>query len=113
MGRPLEGIRVFDLSAVVLGPHATVHLADMGAEVIKVEHPAGGDMMRGVSALRMLPLGKLNYLFELDNRNKKSLTLDLGQDVGREIASKLLPTCDVFLSNCSRESRWTTTRCRR
>jgi crotonobetainyl-CoA:carnitine CoA-transferase CaiB-like acyl-CoA transferase len=99
MGRPLEGIRVFDLSAVVLGPHATVHLADMGAEVIKVEHPAGGDMMRGVSALRMLPLGKLNYLFELDNRNKKSLTLDLGQDVGREIAYKLLPTCDVFLSN--------------
>ncbi len=99
MGRPLEGLRVFDLSAVVLGPHATVHLADMGAEVIKVEHPAGGDMMRGVSALRMLPLGDHNYLFELDNRNKKSVTLDLNQETGREIAYKLLPTCDVFLSN--------------
>lgn len=99
MAMPLEGIRVLDLSAFVYGPHTAAHLADMGAEVIKVEHPAGGDGARGLSAIRLLPVSELNYMFEQDNRNKKAITSDLSQEQGKEIIYKLLPTCDVFLTN--------------
>ncbi|MBI2867813.1 MAG: CoA transferase [Chloroflexi bacterium] len=96
---PLQAIKVVELAAFVFGPHAACHLGDMGAEVIKIEHPAGGDPSRGMAAIRSLPIAGLNYLFEQDNRNKKSVTLDLRQAAGREIAYKLVERADVFVSN--------------
>jgi len=100
MGMPLEGIRVVELGAFVFGPHTACHLGDMGADVIKIEHPAGGDPGRGVTT-RMVSIAgtNYNYVFEQDNRNKRSVALDLGQATGREIAHKLIEKADVFVSN--------------
>lgn len=96
MTPPLDGIRVLDLTRVLAGPFATQRLGDMGADVIKVELPDGGDPTRawgppfknGVSA----------YFFSV-NRNKRSVTVDLKSDGGREIIRKLAATCDVLVEN--------------
>lgn len=103
MALPLEGIKIVELAAWVFGPHAGVHLADMGAEVIKIEHPAGGDPGRSITGLRQVTTAAtpdtLNFMFEQDNRGKKSVTLDLAQEEGREIAYKLVEGADIFISN--------------
>lgn len=100
MPRPLEGIRVLELASWVFGPHMGRLLADMGAEVIKVEDPRGGDPARGLVKMSgWLPVGRFNFLFEHDNRNKRSIAVNLLQDEGREIIYKLLPKTDVFLTN--------------
>lgn len=97
---PLEGIKVVELAAFVLGPHAGVHLADMGAEVIKVEHPAGGDPGRAMASVRQIPIPPTwNYMFEQDNRGKKSVTADLRQAEGIEIVHNLVKNADIFLTN--------------
>src|SRR3972149_8053972 len=96
MGGPLEGIRVLDFTIAQRGADATRRMADMGAEVIKVEEPGKGevgrvlgmDRKRGVSA----------YFLAL-NRGKKGLTLDLKSERGREIALRLARDCDVVASN--------------
>jgi crotonobetainyl-CoA:carnitine CoA-transferase CaiB-like acyl-CoA transferase len=96
----LEGIKVLDLGSFVYGPHAAVLLADMGAEVIKVEHPAGGDPSRALGAVRVLPMcSNFNYVFEEDNRNKKSIAVDLNQKKGQEIIHKLVSSLDVIITN--------------
>ncbi|MEK9721371.1 MAG: CoA transferase, partial [Quisquiliibacterium sp.] len=92
---PLAGIRVLDLTSVVLGPVATHILGDYGAEVIKVE-PPGGDLMRanGVS------LNKgMSSIFLALNRNKRSLAIDMKSAQGREVLTRLAGTVDVLVHN--------------
>ncbi len=103
MAFPLEGIKVVEMALAVLSPHTGAHLSDMGAEVIKVEHPAGGDPARGMQAIRQVTAaakpGMLNFMFEQDNRGKKSITADLNHPEGRDIVYKLVKNADIFLTN--------------
>jgi formyl-CoA transferase len=93
--RPLDGIRVIDLSRVLAGPYATMLLADMGAEVIKVEEPGKGDDTRAWPAFAG---GESTYFMSV-NRGKKSLTLDLKAAAGKPVLRKLLAGADVLLEN--------------
>lgn len=89
---PLEGIRVLELSHTVMGPSCGLILADMGAEVVKVERTPEGDDTR-----RLMGFG--SGFFHFYNRNKKSLTLDLKNEKGKAILKKLLTFSDVFIEN--------------
>ncbi len=98
MAGPLEGIRVVELGFWVAGPSCAAILADWGAEVIKIEPPTG-DPARGFLALATgIPI-PVNPLFELDNRGKRSLALNLDTDDGRRIARSLIDRADVFVTN--------------
>ncbi|QKH39284.1 CoA transferase [Achromobacter pestifer] len=92
---PLAGVRILDLSAVVMGPYATQVLADLGADVIKVEPPAG-DNMRAVGPMRNPGMGHI-YLHL--NRNKRSVVLDLKTPEGLAACLKLAESCDALLYN--------------
>jgi crotonobetainyl-CoA:carnitine CoA-transferase CaiB-like acyl-CoA transferase len=92
---PLAGVKVLDLTSVVMGPFATQILAQLGAEVIKVETPEG-DNMRHVGPMRHPGMGPI---FLHANAGKKSIVLDLKHPEGREAALKLSESCDVFISN--------------
>ena len=95
-GGPLEGVRIVDLTAVVVGPMATQTLADYGAEVIKVETPTG-DILRDLNGRAITP--RMSSKFLHLNRNKRSLVLDLKQAAGREALLRLIARADVFLWN--------------
>lgn len=94
---PLAGVRVLDLTQVVAGPFCTLMLADMGAEVVKIERPGHGDDLR-----RTVPYkgreGHEDY-FNALNRSKKSIALDLKNEAHREIALKLAARADVMVEN--------------
>jgi len=104
MAGALAGLRVIDLTVSFQGPVAAQHLADFGAEVIKVERPKGGDQGRGVRSIKALPVGDWNQYFLVINRNKKSMALDLKTAAGREIMYRLVERSDVFLSNLGAEN---------
>lgn len=92
----LEGIRIIDLTSVIFGPYATQMLADMGAEVIKVESPIG-DMIRYLGSSRTDPtMGSIHMTV---NRGKKSLLLDLKNSEDADKLRSLIPTADVFFHN--------------
>ena len=101
MDAPLKGIRVIDWTIWQQGPVATTMLADMGAEVIKIEERDKGDpgrhifSMGGASAQR----SGVNYYFEANNRHKQSIALDLSKPAAREIVYKLAAKSDVFVQN--------------
>ena len=107
----LDGLRVIDLTMWFQGPVAGQWLADLGAEVIHVERPQGGDLGRGVRSIKALPVGDWNQYFLVINRNKKSLALDLNTDSGREVLYRLVREADVFLTNVTRDhlERWQVT----
>ncbi|WP_131742179.1 CaiB/BaiF CoA transferase family protein [Actinomadura roseirufa] len=94
--RPLEGVRVVDFSRVLAGPMATQILAELGAEVIKIERPGGGDESRAFEP--RLPGGESAYFFAF-NRGKRSVTLDLSTGRGQEIARGLAHDADVVVEN--------------
>ncbi len=94
----LQGVRVLDFSRLLAGPFATLLLADLGAEVIKVEHPAGGDDSR---ALLPPSLGGESACHVWANRNKRSIALDLRLPAGRELARELARQADVVVENFS------------
>ena len=95
---PLQGVRILSVEQYGAGPFGTLFLADLGAEVIKIENPAsGGDMSRGVGPYFF---GERDSLFfHALNRNKKSLTLDLSRDEGRRLLHELTAGADALASN--------------
>jgi succinate---hydroxymethylglutarate CoA-transferase len=98
MRLPLAGLRVLAVEQYGAGPYGSTYLADMGAEVIKIEHRAsGGDMSRGVGPYFLGPDD--SEFFQSLNRNKKSLTLDLKHPAGREVFEKLVATAHGVFGN--------------
>ncbi|MFK7751106.1 MAG: CaiB/BaiF CoA transferase family protein [Sedimentitalea sp.] len=95
MNGPLDGFRILDLTSMISGPMSTMILADQGAEVIKVEHPEGGDHTRHVSKQR----GGFSSSFLNNNRNKRSVTLNLKDKDGVAACLKLAARSDVFVQN--------------
>lgn len=99
MSGPMADVKVVELAVWVAGPATSGILADWGADVVKIEAPAGGDPYRAFySAAAGLPL-PINPMFELDNRGKRSLVVDLADERGREIVRRALAGADVFLTN--------------
>ena len=98
MTAPLAGVLVLDLSRVLAGPFCTMILADLGARVIKVETPAGGDVTRGWGPPRD-PVTGLSAYFLAVNRNKESIALDLASRDGVESVRVLARRCDVVIEN--------------
>ena len=96
MSGALEGIRVLDLTRILAGPYATMMLADLGAEVIKVEIPGKGDDTRGWGP--PFVNGESSYFMSI-NRNKKSLTLNLKDEKGKAILARLIERSDVVAEN--------------
>jgi len=92
---PLSGIRVVDLTRIVSGPFCTMLLADMGAEVIKIETPGRGDPLRNQGVIK----DGLSWYYASFNRNKKSLTLDLRSVEGKDILTRLISKSDVVVEN--------------
>jgi len=95
MSGPLDGVRILDLTTVVMGPYATQILADFGADVIKVE-PPGGDVMRHNAPMRSKAMG---HIFMNANRNKRSIVLDLKQDAARAACLAIAKQADVLTYN--------------
>jgi crotonobetainyl-CoA:carnitine CoA-transferase CaiB-like acyl-CoA transferase len=95
MTKPLEGIRVLDMSVALTGPYAATLLADQGAEVIKVERPGIGDIGRWVGA----SVNGMSALYLMCNRGKRSIAVDMQKDEGLAIVKELATECDVFLQN--------------
>ena len=95
----LQGIRVLDLTNVLAGPFATVHLALLGAEVIKIENPTGGDLARKLGNVPELNKKLMGTSFLAQNANKKSFTLNLKGEKAKEIFRKLVKTSDVLVEN--------------
>jgi crotonobetainyl-CoA:carnitine CoA-transferase CaiB-like acyl-CoA transferase len=93
---PLKGIKILDLTAVVVGPLATWRLGQYGADIIKVENPAG-DLMRGLGG--MSPTGQHSGAYLHLNRGKKNICLDLKKEGGKDIIQKLVEWCDVIVAN--------------
>ncbi len=97
MSDTLTGVRVLDLTRMLSGPYGSLILADMGAEVIKIEPPSGGDPMREMGPPFLE--GHTSAYFLAANRNKKSLTLDLSQARGKDLFLKLVEKSDVVFDN--------------
>jgi formyl-CoA transferase len=100
MSRPLlEGVRVLDLTNVLAGPFATLHLALLGAEVIKIENPKDGDLARKLGIVPELNEQLMGTSFLAQNANKKSLTLNTKSPEGKEIFRTLVKSADVLVEN--------------
>src|ERR1700688_277644 len=97
MTLPLAGMRVLDVSQVMAGPYCCMMLGDLGADVIKVEPPAGGDQARGAMGFWLKGGDSLGFLNM--NRNKRSLVVDLKTEAGKAIFYKLAKTADVIVEN--------------
>ncbi len=95
----MEGIRVLDLTNVLSGPFATLHLAWLGAEVIKIENPKDGDLARKLGCVPDYNKKLMGTSFLAQNANKKSVTLNLKQEKAKEIFKKLAATADVIVEN--------------
>ena len=95
MPGPLHSYRVIDLTSMISGPVTTMILGDQGADVIKVENPAGGDHVRNTANRR----GGFSAAFVNNNRNKRSVTIDLKRKRGRNLLLELIKTADVFIQN--------------
>ncbi|MCP3854917.1 MAG: CoA transferase [Actinomycetia bacterium] len=92
---PLDGVRVLDFSRIIAGPLCTQHLADLGADVVKVEHPVTGDDMRARSAKG----DRRGPAFLAFNRSKRSIAIDLGGEVGQDLARRLAARSDIVIEN--------------
>jgi crotonobetainyl-CoA:carnitine CoA-transferase CaiB-like acyl-CoA transferase len=96
---PLQGVKVVEMGIWVAAPAASAVLADWGADVIKIENPAGGDPIRALMAMGLPFELPINPTFELDNRNKRSMAVDVQTPEGRDVVVGLLRDADVFVTN--------------
>ncbi|MCX2931771.1 CoA transferase [Mycobacterium sp. CVI_P3] len=104
--RPMQGVRVLELSQYTFAPTAGAVLADWGADVIKVEHAETGDAQRGIRVgWNSERRGSFQPIMEHPNRGKRSIGLDVGSERGREILYALAATCDVFITNFLPDAR--------
>lgn len=94
---PLAGVRVLDVSQVMAGPYACMLLADMGADVVKVEPPDGGDQTRGAMGFKLKGNDSMGFLNM--NRNKRSITLNLKSRAGREVLFRMVKDADILVEN--------------
>ena len=94
---PLAGVRVLDISQVMAGPYACMLLADLGADVIKIEPPGGGDQTRGAMGFKMKGPDSMGFLNM--NRNKRSVALNLKSDAGRELLLRMAKDADILIEN--------------
>jgi crotonobetainyl-CoA:carnitine CoA-transferase CaiB-like acyl-CoA transferase len=94
---PLQGVRVLDISQVMAGPYACMLLADLGADVVKIEPPGGGDQTRSSMGFRMKGPDSLGFLNM--NRNKRSVALNLKTEAGREVLKRLVRDADFLIEN--------------
>ena len=99
MTRPFEGIRIIDITHVLAGPFAAYQLAVLGADVIKVEHPDEPDQSREGGTDRALNRRNMGTSFLTQGSNKRSITLDLKQEAGREILKRLVKGADILVEN--------------
>ena len=93
---PLRGVRIVDLSTVLSGPVATTLMADQGASVIKVEAPGAGDLTRQISTRS----NGVTAMFQLANRGKRAITIDLTRKQGKEVLYKLVPCRESWAKDC-------------
>jgi crotonobetainyl-CoA:carnitine CoA-transferase CaiB-like acyl-CoA transferase len=96
---PLAGLKVLDLSTFIAAPSAAVVLGDYGADVIKIEQPGGGDPNRDAVAFASYPDSDVNYPWQMDSRNKRSLALDLKHPQAHEVLERLVRSADVLITN--------------
>ncbi|MCX7245539.1 MAG: CoA transferase [Burkholderiales bacterium] len=94
---PLAGVRVLDVSQVMAGPYSCMLLADLGADVIKIEPPGTGDQTRGAMGFKMKGSDSMGFLNM--NRNKRSVALNLKSKAGRDIFLRLVKTADILVEN--------------
>lgn len=99
MSMALEGVRVLDLTVYAFGPRTSEYLAEMGADVIKIENTETGEPIRWIDSMREVPVGKFKAYFEQTHRGKKSMAMDLHHEEAREAVYKLVETSDVFVTN--------------
>lgn len=98
--KPMEGVRVVEVATWTFVPAAGAVLAEWGAEVIKIEHPEGGDPQRGLVSSGLVPdAGGVNFFVEQPNHGKKSVAINVQHPAGREILQRLCRSADVFLTN--------------
>ena len=94
MSMPLEGVRVVDFTRVLAGPHCTKHLLDLGAEVIKIEPPAGD-----ITRLAFPRRGEISGYYAQQNAGKRNISIDLNVPEARDVALKLCDTADIVVEN--------------
>jgi len=94
-----SGLKVLDAASFIAAPAAATIMADFGADVIKIEPPGEGDAYRGVSFLPGMPISDRDYCWTVDDRNKRSLALDLKRPEARKIVHDLIVDTDVFITN--------------
>ncbi|MEM7190055.1 MAG: CoA transferase [Pseudomonadota bacterium] len=94
----LKGLKVIDAASFIAAPVAATVMADFGADVIKVEAP-GGDGFRDIYALPGMPIDSRNYAWDVDNRSKRGICIDLRSEQGRSVLDRLLEDADVLITN--------------
>lgn len=101
MAKPgvFDGLKVLDAASFIAAPAAATVMADFGAEVIKIEPPGEGDAYRNISFQPGMPVGDTNYCWTVDDRNKRSLALDLKHPAARQVVHDLVAGADVFITN--------------
>ena len=92
---PMHGVKIVDMSVMISGPLAAMMLADQGADVIKVESPGLGDMMRYLGSSK----GGMTGIFATNNRGKRSLVVDVKKPDGLDIVRRLIAAADVLIQN--------------
>ena len=92
-------LKVIDMSSWIAAPVAATMLADFGAEVIKIEPPEAGDGYRNFALMESTPTSDVNYTWQMDNRNKRSLALNLKTEEGRKLLRQLVAESDVYVTN--------------
>ncbi len=96
----LSGIRVVEVATYIAAPASAAILSDFGADVIKVERLPDGDPYRTLYKMGAMPISEHNYSMILDARNKRSISLDLADDAGRDALLRLVADADIFITNC-------------